>query len=669
VNDAPAPASAPNVDDLLETVRRAGDGASDERGALRARQARALEADVVGALAALPNGAPAAQALRAGLRALGVTARELDAAVKWHRAQAKGTRRAERVVSLHPEQDDRRPVRLGPALHVNVAEAIEALRDDPDLYARDGALVRITREPGAAPVIRPHTAATLRVRLARFARFEKWEGGEEGSYVPCLPPDAVTKGVLEAAEWEGIRVLVGIIEAPSLRPDGSTIQDPGYDEATGYLYLPTTSFPPIPDEPTPAEGAAALRFLWVETSYDFPFRGMGYADPVALEADPDGVFRFLSARAFPDAWGLASGIMTIAARPAIDGDTPAHVYDASAPGSGKGLQVDLVCLATSGRVPSKLTWPTAESRGETDAEVGKMIGGEALSGAPVVIFDEVVGAFGGPAVNNVLTCGGRTKIRILGQSATPERRWTAVMLAAGNNISCRDNTHRRILMPRLESPEERPEDHTGWRRESIRTWVREHRAELMVAALTVLRAYIAAGRPTTYERDGEVRTMPATWGGGFESWSELVPRAILWAGGGDVLGCRPTNDPEARNEERDAVAAVLDAVARLEPKFPDGVAMAGQPTGEGITVARVLDTLYTRDRMKGDAPPDGFDDAREAIDMLTGNPSGRKPSGKKLGDRLFTWKRRVIDGRMLEMAKKDRTNARRWTVRGGKAGG
>lgn len=660
---APAPGSAPDVPAILETVLRAGDGASDERGALRARQARALEADVVGALAALPAGAPTAQALRTGLRGLGVLARELDAAVRWHRAQARA-RRPARVVSLHPEQDDRPTVRLGPALHVNVGEAIAALGDDPDLYARDGALVRITREPGAAPVIRPHTAATLRVRLARFARFERWEGSEEsGEYVPCLPPDAVTKGMLEAAEWDGIRPLVGIIEAPSLRPDGSVIQDPGYDEATGYLYLPTTSFPLISDEPTIEDAREALRVLWVETSYDFPFRGMGYADPAALEADPDGVWRFNAARACADAWGLVSGIMTIAARPAIDGDTPAHVYDASAPGSGKGLQVDLVCLATSGRVPSKLTWPTADSRGETDAEVGKMIGGEVLGGSPVIVFDEIVGAFGGPAINNVLTCGGRTKIRILGQSATPERRYTAVMLGAGNNISCRDNTHRRILMPRLESPEERPEEHTGWRRESIRTWVREHRAELMRAALVVLRAYIVAGKPRTFERDGEACAMPSTWGGGFEAWSELVPRAILWAGGGDVLGCRPTADPEARNEERDAVAAVLDAVSRLEPRHPEGSAAVGHATGEGITIARVLDALYTRERMKGEAPPDGYDDAREAIDMLTANASGRKPNGKRLGDKLFLWKRRVIDGRMLEMARKDRTNARRWTVR------
>lgn len=656
--EAPAPADAPDVEALLETVRAAGDGASDAKGALRARQTRAAEPDIMSALAGLPDGSPSAQRLRAGLREHGVAVRAMDAAVRWHRAQSRAQRRSP-VVALHPEQDDRRPVRLGPALHRNVAEAIEALCDDPDIYARDGALVRITREPGAAPVIRPHTAATLRVRLARYARFEKWEGGEEGEWVQCLPPDQVTKGVLEAAEWDGIRVLVGIIEAPSMRPDGSVIQEPGFDEATGYLYLPTTTFPEIPDHPTPEQGAEALRFLWVETSYDFPFRGLGYADPAALAADPDGAFRFLAAKDHADAWGICSAIMTVVGRPAIDGDTPAHVFDASAPGSGKGLQVDLVCLATSGRVPSKLTWPTAESRGEVDSEVGKMIGGEALSGSPVVIFDEVVGAFGGPAINNVLTCGGRTKIRILGQSATPERRWTAVMLAAGNNISCRDNTHRRMLMPRLESTDEKPEEHTGWRRASIRTWVRDHRAELVAAALTVLRAFIVAGRPGTHEVDGAQVPLSTMWGGGFESWSELVPRAIVWAGGGNVLGCRPTADPEARNEEREAMAVILDAVSRCEPKDANG-----SPTGAGITCGGLLDLLYTRDRLKGEAAPDGFEDAREAIDSLTSTPSGRKPNAKKLGEKLRLWRKRPIDGRLLDVAaKKDRANVQRWRVR------
>lgn len=645
--DAPAQASAPDVDSLIEAVRTAGAGILDAKEAVRARRARAGELDIVAALLRLGEGSPWATRLRAGLQALGVASRSLDASVRWYRTEQ---RRENGGGGYDGPGDERPAIRVDNAadLHVHVAQALAALEADPALYYREGEFVRVTREPGAEPVIRAHTAATLRVRLTMAARF--WKTGETGTPEPCSPPDAITLAILEAGEWDGIRPLVGIAETPFLREDKSLCQRPGYDPATRLLYLPTIEFPQIPDAPTHDDASAALLTLWVETSYDFPFRGLGYAAPDALAADPDGVLRFLAARACPDAWGIVSGILTIVARPAIVGDVPAHIYDASAPGSGKGLQVDVVALSSVGRILPKLTWPTGDKE-QTDAEAGKKLDGAVLDGVAIIAWDEIVGAFGGPAINNALTCRGRMGVRPLGQSTMRSVSYRAVMLGAGNNIGCRDNTHRRILMPRLESSEENPEDHKGWRRGRLRESVTERRGMLIAAAITVLRAYVVAGMPAT--------DMPDAWGGGFEAWSELVARAILWAGGGNIMGCRPTADPEARNEERDQMAIILDTVARLEPKGPENAA-----TGEGITIGRMLDSLYTRERLKGEAAPDGYEDAREAIDALTGNLSGRKPNSKRLADRIKVWKRRPMGGRMLETApKKDSTNVQRWRVK------
>ncbi len=640
---AGAPASGDGVQVLLEAVRAAGEGHQDARAALHARQARAAQPDVIGALAALREGSPEAQRLRSGLRAEGVSQRALDAGVRWWRAQAG------------PAEDgqDRRPrIRITEELHLDAAAALRALEADLELYARAGQLVRVVTGDGGEPLIAPHTAATLRARLTMFARFSKVN--DAGEAEPCLPTDAITFEILEAREWTGIRVLSGIVETPTLRPDRSVSQTRGYDAITRTLYLPTIEFPPVPEAPTREEAQEAQRFLWVETSYDFPARGLGYADPAALEHDPDGVLRYAEARGYPDAWGELAAIYTIVARPAIVGDTPAILFDAAAPGSGKGLLADVAVLATIGRVPEKLTWPSTGERGTTDAEVGKMLTGALLEGAQIIVWDEILGAFGGPMINNVLTCRGRTKVRIIGTPHTPTLSYTATMLGAGNNIAARDNTHRRVLVPRLESPDENPADHTGWRREDLRASVSVLRPRLVVAALTVLRAYVVAGMPD--------EGMPGLWGGGFEGWSELVVRAMIWAGGGNVLGCRPTADPDARNEERDAVAGVVAAIERLEPRRV-GVDGVERPTGEGIALKTLIDSLYTREQLKGEAPPDGFDDAREAIDAIADNPAGRKPASKKLGDKLFLWKRRPIDGRFLEPVRKDRCNARRWTVR------
>lgn len=627
--DTPAPFG---VAEAIDAVRAAGDGAPDAKQAVSARRLRATEPDILRVLASLPEGSPANHRMRADLRALGITDKSLATSLQWWRGQRD-----------QAERDDGRPtIRTGPDLHIDVAASLAALEHDPELFARDGALVRVTREHGGEPVIRPHTAATLRVRLATFARFVDRDG--DG----ILPPDAITLGILEAAEWPGVRQLAGITESPTMRADCSISQTPGYDPATRLLYLPTIDFPHVPDAATREECAELLRFAWVETSYDFPYRGLGYADPDALDHDPDGVHRFISARACPDAWGVVTAIGTILARPAISGDCPAIAFDSAGPGTGKGMQVDVVCLSTIGRVPSKLTWPGRGEKSETDTEVGKRLDGKILAGSAVIVWDEVLGAFGGPAINNALTCGGRTEVRPLGTSVIQTLPYRAVMLAAGNNITCRDNTHRRILVPRLESPDANPEEHKGWRCADLRASVAGLRARIATAILTIIRGYHAAGRPDV--------GLPS-WGG-YEDWASLVASAIVWAGGGNVFGCRPTMDPDARNEERDTAAAIIDAIAKLEPKNADGT-----PTGAGMTIGGLLDALYTRERMKGEAPPDGYDDAREAIDSLTKNSPGRKPSSAKLGNEIKLWKARNVSGRALVRAsKKASGNVARWTV-------
>lgn len=635
---------------VVALVREAHAAAPDPKAAKLAAQERAAAADVAAALAAFPDGSPDALQAIAGLAALGVASARVAASVKWYRSQQQAAQVEPTHGASEEDASDARPlVQIGAELKDNVDAAVLALATDPDLYQRDGDLVRMTRPPGDdAPVIRPHTLATLRVRLAAHGRFQAWkEAKGGGDWVDALPTDHVAKGVLEQAEWPGIRDLAGVIESPFMRPDGTVCTTPGYDAATRFLYVPKVAFPPVPDAPTQQDACDALRFAWVELCHDFPYRGMGYPAPDAATADPDGVLRFLDARKSPDAWGIIAAIATILARPAIgENSIPAIIFDASTPGSGKGLQVDVTTTVALGYVPGKLTWP---NRGkDTNAEVEKMIQGEARAGAACTILDEITGAFGGAMINNALTGDGWVKCRLMGLGETAKLRWMSVILGAGNNITFSDNTHRRILLPRLEPTEENPEEHTGWRHTEppLKEWARDNRPALVAAILTILRAYVVAGKPDPGQ--------PLM--GSYGAWSALVPRAIMWAGGGNVLGCRPTVDPEARNEERDAMATIMASFALCCPS-----------DGSGITVGRYLDALYSADRLKGehDRAPDGHDDAREAIEGLTGTKPGYRPETKKLGDRLKVWKKRPI-GKM-QFARVEVENGRakdvaRWSV-------
>ena len=56
--------------------------------------------------------------------------------------------------------------------------------------------------------------------------------------------------LLAKAEWQ-LPVLKGLIEAPTLRRDGSLLDKPGYDPKSGLLYDPgDAEFPPFPEKMT-----------------------------------------------------------------------------------------------------------------------------------------------------------------------------------------------------------------------------------------------------------------------------------------------------------------------------------------------------------------------------------------------------------------------------------
>ena len=66
----------------------------------------------------------------------------------------------------------------------------------------------------------------------------------------------------------------------------------------------------------------------------------------------------------------------------------------------------------------------------------------------------------------------------------------------GNNVQLGADTSRRVCHIRMESPEERPELKSDFRHKELRVYVRKHRGKLLAAALTILRGWHVAGRPT-----------------------------------------------------------------------------------------------------------------------------------------------------------------------------
>ena len=120
------------------------------------------------------------------------------------------------------------------------------------------------------------------------------------------------------------------------------------------------------------------------------------------------------------------------------------------------------------------------------------------------------------------------RARILGRSEAPELPANVMVTATGNNLALLADMTRRFLLCRLDPQCERPELRQ-FERDAI-AFSTERRPRLVAAALTVLRAYHAAGRPEQERAfggyEGRHHTRPsrspdvAAWGcdGGGRDW-------------------------------------------------------------------------------------------------------------------------------------------------------
>jgi hypothetical protein len=496
-----------------------------------------------------------------------------------------------------------------------VDEAARALGNDPNVFKRAGELVRIVRVDACdadeahregTPQIRPFPMASLKVQLTRVASWLKKvedkkakEGEPRWKEVATTPGDDVVAAVSQMGEWSRVPRLESVIETPAMRPDGTILQIPGYDRATAFYYEPGgVIFSPVPEHPTQEQAHAALEVL-LEPFLDFPFAtGAAYMVPVAA-------------------------VLTLLARPAIRGNVPAFVFEAATRGSGKTMLADVVAMITTGRIASKVTFPRSEE------ELEKILGGYARKGVSLFSFDNVSvdNPFGGAPLDKVLTSGGSVDLRILGKTETPTFEWRALVLASGNNVAFKGDTTRRVLVCRLESPLENPEDRADFLHPDLLGWVAEERARLAVAGLTVLRGYVTAGRPG-------VNVKP--WGS-FESWAGLVPRAIVWAcghGDADPQLARPTLDTSSEPEKT--------LLERLLLAFPSGE----------WRVRDLIDPQHPELLLNHDL--------QAVLEEMV--PSTEKTRPQILGKALEAWKGRVVGGQRLARGQEKKTKVATWRV-------
>jgi hypothetical protein len=487
--------------------------------------------------------------------------------------------------------------------HLVNDEAVAALAGNHGIFQRGGLLVRIVRDtsPAAkgvrrsfAPRIAVLPSPSLREGLAEHARWLK--GGIKKR--PAHPPAWSVAAVAARGNWPGVRHLEAVVEYPVLRPDGTVLARRGYDKKTGLWLEPAGKLPTIPRNPS-KDDAIAARDLLLEVVADFPF---------------------LSA---PHQAAWLAALLTPLARFAFAGPAPLFLLDSNVRGAGKGLSLDCISMILTGQRFTVAAYTKDEN------ELRKRITSLALAGDRLVLFDNLDGTLGSAVLDAALTAT-TWKDRILGVNRMAEAPLYMTWYATGNNVAIAADTARRVCHIRLESPEEKPELRKDFRHPDLLAWVRENRGRLLAAALTILRAYCAAGRPDL--------GLPA-WGS-FEGWSKLVRAAVVWVGLPDPGETRLLLQEEADVAAED-MAVLLSCWEQLDPER------------KGLTAAQVINLLYEK---LPASPPEYHTDMRAAMEGLLG-----KPDARGLGTKLRSYRHRVFQGRFFERAG-TKQRAVRWAV-------
>jgi hypothetical protein len=432
--------------------------------------------------------------------------------------------------------------------------------------------------------VKAHHMAEAFTRSATWERFDK--RAEEWVRTDC--PHRIAETYLaREGQWQ-LPVLTGIINCPTLRPDGSILDLPGYDPQTGLLFDPQdTRFPLLPREPDRDVALRALGFL-KDLISTFPF-----------VAEPDRAVAL-------------SGILTALIRRSLP-TAPLHGFNAPTAGTGKSMLVDIASLIATAR-PAPVI-----AQGKSEEEMEKRLGAALIAGDVMIAIDNCEVPLGGELLCQAMTQTS-LKVRILGRSLNAEVPSNAAIFATGNNLTLEGDMTRRAVRATLDAGVERPELR-AFDRDPLAI-VAEQRGDYVAAGLTILRAWHVAGRPE--------QRAPL---GSFGDWSRWVRDALIWLGEADP--CDTMEGMRGADPKLEALTTVLEQWR----------AVIGE---ERVTVRQVIDrATEQRPQLCGRAEF-VHPEFREALLAIAGE--GGAINGGRLGKWLGAHQNRIVAGLKIEAA-------------------
>ena len=370
------------------------------------------------------------------------------------------------------------------------------------LFQRGGSLVRVGRvekDELEKPVRRVAGSVNffqvepvwLTEQLARTAIW--YRQGKKGP-IEIDPPQWLARGVLigRAGEWKAFRTVSGIMRAPTILPDGTLLQRPGYDERSRVFFdFGEDEFRSVPEAPDEDDVAKAKR--WFERLFvGFPFK-TDVDRAVAMSA-------------------VLSGLV----RPFMEA-CPLHGFDAPVPGTGKSLLAKTIGIIIAGNRPP------AAAQGKTEEEDEKRLVSVLHKGDPVLLVDNCERPLRGQMLCQMLTEQSVTS-RLLGTNLMATLSTRILVMATGNNIAVSGDMSRRAVICRLDAGMEKPE-----RREfdfDPTERATRKRSLYVRSALILLKAWYQASMPN--------KLSAGLGNGGYDDWTN-IRAALVYHGYADPL--------------------------------------------------------------------------------------------------------------------------------------
>lgn len=336
--------------------------------------------------------------------------------------------------------------------------------------------------------------------IEQLAKSAKWYKSSGENKTECDPDPKIAMHIIERSGDWSFFTLSGIVNSPTIMLDGTILNKEGYDEKTGLLLnFNGIHFSEVKVMPTRDDALESLKNL------KKPFKDFPYADDAS--------------KSVPIA-AVMTGIM----RKGINA-APMFCVDAPVAGTGKSMLCEVVGILCDGYKPS------AMNQGATTEEDEKRVGACLLSGDNTVLIDNCTRPIEGDLYCSMLTQS-FVQVRPLGKSERVQLPTKTLFLVTGNNLVISGDMNRRVIIcrldPKMENPEERQFD------SDPRNIAREKRAEYVIDVITMISAYIGAGKPCPLPKIGS-----------FEDWN-IIRETLVWLGCTDPADTRQfllENDP------------------------------------------------------------------------------------------------------------------------------